>query len=101
MTERVLIPLPGVGTLALDEEAYRAALALGERLSPGGRRDADADPNEPCLEAEELAKLLKVPVSWVEQAARENRIPSLQFGRWRRFKRTEVEAAIRHGRSSK
>jgi hypothetical protein len=33
MAHRVLIPLPGVGTLALDEEAYRRALEEGARLN--------------------------------------------------------------------
>lgn len=92
--ERVLIPLPGIGTLALDAEAYRAA------LEEGGRQAAPAaagtsDPAEPLLSAEELAAALNIPVSWVDQAAREGRIPSYQFGRWRRFRRSEVEAAVR------
>jgi hypothetical protein len=34
MGQRVLIPLPGVGTLALEEEAYRQALEEGEKFNP-------------------------------------------------------------------
>jgi hypothetical protein len=34
MVQRVLIPLPGVGMLALDEEAYRRALEEGARINP-------------------------------------------------------------------
>jgi excisionase family DNA binding protein len=95
----VLIPLPGIGTLALDGEAYQAALAEGAKLSaapasPGAALD------EPLIEAEQLAGLLNVPVTWLEQAAREERIPSLQFGRWRRFRRSEVEAAVRASRGN-
>lgn len=99
MSDRVLIPLPGVGTLALTDEAYRAALAEGSKLgaapvSPGAATD------EPLMEAEQLAEVLKVPVTWLEQKAREGVIPSLEFGRWRRFRRSEVEAAVRASRGN-
>ena len=73
MSDRVVIPVPGLGVLALDPETYRAAL----------------------VEAEQLATMLAIPVTWLEQAAREGRIPSLQFGRRRRFRRADVEAAGR------
>jgi excisionase family DNA binding protein len=51
--------------------------------------------DEPLLDAEQLAAVLHVPVTWVEQAARDLRIPSIEFGRWRRFKRSEVESHVR------
>jgi excisionase family DNA binding protein len=90
---RVLIPLPGIGTLSLDADTYRAALAEGAAQTntpaPEGKN------GEPLCDGNELAVVLDIPVSWVEQAAREGRIPSLQFGRWRRFRRSEVEAAVR------
>lgn len=93
---RVLIPLPGIGTLALDAETYRAALEEGERQAPSRAAGTPAgDPAEPLLDAEALGAILGIPASWLDQAAREGRIPSLQFGRWRRFKRSEVEAAVR------
>lgn len=91
---RVLIPLPGIGTLALDAETYRAALAEGERQGPPPRTE-NGDPGEPLLDAEQLATALNIPVSWLERAALEGKIPSYQFGRWRRFRRSEVEAAVR------
>jgi excisionase family DNA binding protein len=90
---RVLIPLPGIGTLSLHADTYRTALAEGAAQTntgtPGG------PDNEPLFDATELAAVLDIPVTWLEQAAREGRIPSLQFGRWRRFRRSEVEAAVR------
>lgn len=89
---RVLIPLPGIGTLALDAKTYWAALAEGERLGAAAHA---ADPVEPLLDPEGLAVALSLPVSWIEQAAREGRIPSIQFGRFRRFRRSEVESAMR------
>ena len=92
--ERVLIPLPGIGTLALDSETYKAGLAAGATLGPAPL-SSDSSRDEPLLSSDELAALLSIPTSWIEQAARETRIPSHQFGRWRRFKRSEVEAATR------
>lgn len=94
MADRVLIPLPGIGTLALTDEAYRAALAEGAQLCATPAPPCAAT-DEPLVEAEQLAAQLNVPVTWLEQKAREGVIPSLEFGRWRRFKRSEVEAAVR------
>jgi excisionase family DNA binding protein len=93
MADRVLIPLPGVGTLALDGDVYREALAEGSKLSaaPGASYAATS---EPLVDSDELATLLKVPATWIEQKAREGVIPSLEFGRWRRFRRSEVESAV-------
>ena len=94
MPDRLLIPLPGIGTLALTEEQYRAALEDGERLKAAPASQGCAS-DEPLLEAEQLSAVLCVPVTWIEQKAREGVIPSLEFGRWRRFRRSEVEAAVR------
>jgi excisionase family DNA binding protein len=97
MSDRVLIPLPGVGTLALDGETYRAALAEGAKLA-GASAPSVAVTDEALCDSYELAALLKVPATWIEQKAREGVIPSLEFGRWRRFRRSEVEAAVRASR---
>src|SRR5882672_10462705 len=93
MVQRVLIPLPGVGTLALDEETYRRALEEGAKLNPP--REPTEDPNEQLLDSQQLALILQVPVTWIEQQAREGNIPSLPFGRRRRYRRSAVEAAIK------
>jgi excisionase family DNA binding protein len=93
MVQRVLIPLPGVGTLALDEETYRRALEEGTRLNP--LPESIEDPNEQLLDSQQLSKILQVPVTWIEQQAREGTIPSLPFGRRRRYRRSAVEAAIK------
>jgi excisionase family DNA binding protein len=91
----VLIPLPNGAALALSREVYEDALAEGARLcaAPGASGVTTGD--EPLVDAEQLAELLKIPASWIEQKARECVIPSLEFGRWRRFRRSEVEAAVR------
>lgn len=93
MAHRVLIPLPGIGTLALDEEAYRRAIEEGARLNPIPQ--PAEDPNERLLDSQQLAEILQVPVTWIEQQAREGNIPSLPFGRRRRYRRSAVEAAIK------
>lgn len=91
MTDRVLIPLPGIGTLVLSDEAYKAALAAGAALaSPSPATASD----EPLLDAPQLAEALSIPVTWVEQKAREGLIPSIRAGRWRRFSRASVERAL-------
>jgi hypothetical protein len=94
MAQLVLITLPGVGTMALDEPTYRRALEEGARL--GSHTENTADPNEPLLDAKLLAAILQVPVTCIEQQAREGNIPSLPFGRRRRYRRSAVEAAIKH-----
>jgi excisionase family DNA binding protein len=93
MTRRVLIPLPGVGTLALDEDEYRRALKEGAKFHPSP--ESGPDPNERLLDSRQLAEILQVPVTWIEQQAREGNIPSLPFGRRRRYRRSAVEAAIK------
>ena len=94
MGQRLLIPLPGVGTLALDEETYRRALEEGAKFNL--RPQSSEDPNESRLDAKQLADVLQVPVTWIEQQAREGNIPSLPFGRRRRYRRSAVESAIKH-----
>lgn len=93
MTQRVLIPLPGVGTLALEEEAYRLALAEGAKFCAVA--GPTSDPDERLLDSQQLAEILQVPVTWIEQQAREKNMPSLPFGRRRRYRRSAVEAAIK------
>jgi hypothetical protein len=65
MGQRVLILLPGVGTLALEEETYRLALEEGSRFNL--RSESSEDPNERLLDSKQLADALQVPVTWIEQ----------------------------------
>jgi hypothetical protein len=74
MAQRVLIPLPGLGTLALDEETYRRALEEGARFNP--LPEPDTDPSERLLDSQQLADVLQAPVTWIEQQARAGNIPS-------------------------
>jgi hypothetical protein len=91
VSDRVLIPLP-FGTLLLSREAFDAALAEGSRAIAAPAKTADT---EPLLDAEQLSTQLgNVPITWIEAAGRDGRIPSVECGRWRRFKRSAVEAAL-------
>jgi excisionase family DNA binding protein len=42
------------------------------------------------LDASEVAELLHVPVSWVRQETRAGRIPHVELGRYRRYRRQAV-----------
>ena len=46
------------------------------------------------LTADEVAKLLRVPLSWVYRAAREGSLPSVRCGRYRRFDAKDVDRWI-------
>jgi hypothetical protein len=92
VTNTVLIPLPGIGTLALSREAFEAALAEGSKAMPVPARTA-AD-EEPWLTAEQLGAAMSLPPSWLERAGLNGRVPSITAGRWRRFRRSAVEQAL-------
>jgi excisionase family DNA binding protein len=48
--------------------------------------------SERLLTAGEVAELLAVPVSWVREATRANRLPHLCLGRYRRYEWAAIEA---------
>jgi excisionase family DNA binding protein len=46
------------------------------------------------LDAEEVAELLHLPVSWVREATRAGRLPCVPLGRYRRYRREEIDAWV-------
>lgn len=94
--DRVLVPLPGERWLALTPGAFQEALAAGATLM-GTPQKARGEDSEGLVDAEQLAKDLALPVTWIEQAAREDKIPSIRAGRWRRFRRSAVELVLTNG----
>jgi hypothetical protein len=88
MSDRVLILLPGVGTLALDREVYEAALIPIAAPAP-----SSAAPAPKLLSAEEMEAATSMPASWYETQARERRIPFRKLGRYVRFNFDEVMAS--------
>jgi excisionase family DNA binding protein len=91
MSDRVLIPLPGIGTLDLDRGTYQTALR------------PIAVPEPPALTAEgvelitakALAAVLSLPVSCLYEYAKAGRIPSVRVGKHVRFNTVHVLAALR------
>jgi excisionase family DNA binding protein len=46
------------------------------------------------LTAPEVAHVLGVPVSWVYEQSRRGRIPTVTLGRYRRFRRSAIDAWV-------
>ena len=46
------------------------------------------------LTADEVARLLGVPASWVYEQSRRGRIPTVTLGRYRRYRREAIEAWV-------
>lgn len=91
MSDRVLIPLPGIGTLSLTREAYEAALlpiAAPEPLQA-------VRSSEELVNAKVLAVSLNLPISCIYEYAKAGRIPSVRVGRHVRFNHSHVLAALR------
>jgi excisionase family DNA binding protein len=47
------------------------------------------------LTADEVAEMLGVPKTWVYEHSRKGLIPTVELGRYRRFRREAIEAWIR------
>ncbi|MDB6011752.1 MAG: hypothetical protein JWL65_4002 [Gammaproteobacteria bacterium] len=86
MPDRILIPLPGIGTLAQDGESYRAALAAGAELTVAPTPSPSGTAAPPFVDAAEMGRLTNTATSWWESAARESDCPSVFVGKVRRFK---------------
>lgn len=90
MSDRVLIPLPGVGTLSLTREAYEAAL-----LPIAAPEPAQAVQSSELVNAKVLSASLSLPISCIYEYARAGRIPSVRVGRHVRFNHSQVLAALK------
>lgn len=95
----VLVVLPDGRSLGFPSaEALADAFALGKQMCPpaaeavGAAASAD---DERLLDAEELAAALNLPRNWIEEHARSGEIPHIRAGRWVRYRRSAVEAALR------
>lgn len=98
--ELILIPLPGLGTLALDHVEFDRARKRGAELLGATEPVSDQiSAGEPLLDSAGLARYLGVPASWLSQAARDGRVPCVRVGRRVRFRRSEIEAALEKVRS--
>jgi excisionase family DNA binding protein len=72
-------------------EVFAEALVAGAAAIPAlGAQSAAGAEGERLLTAEQLEEQTNIPASWYEQAAREQRIPSVRIGRYVRFKFSEI-----------
>lgn len=86
MSEQVLIPLPGLGTLALPREVFEQHL-LRESVAA-----AKSAPQSELVDADELQERTGIPASWWMTQARERRLPFRKMGRYVRFDVAEIMA---------
>jgi hypothetical protein len=84
------MPLPDGRWLAMDQAAFRAALAAGAELMPPSPAVPAAAPV--FVDAAEMARLTGTAPSWWEAAARNLDCPCLFIGQCRRFKVAEALA---------
>lgn len=93
MADRVIIPLPGIGTLELPRDVYERALrpiaAPAPEPSPG-----PSAPASELLDAKGIASALSLPVSWIREKARQGEIPCTKAGRYVRFSLPAVRKAL-------
>jgi hypothetical protein len=82
MSEHVLIPLPGLGTLSLPREVFEQHL-----VSPS---TVPAVPSSELVDADELQARTGIPATWWMAQARERRVPFRKLGRYVRFDVAEI-----------
>jgi hypothetical protein len=92
MSDRVLIPIPGVGTLALSLESFTAALVAGGDVIAGPSPSPAGSAPEPLLDADQAAAQLNVTARWLEDSARAGIVPHHKLGRFIRFRVSELAA---------
>jgi excisionase family DNA binding protein len=95
MADRVLIPLPGVGTLAMTAEEFQNALRAGAGFMATGAPSSSLATPEPLLDGDAAAAQLGVTARWLEDSARAGIIPHHKLGRFIRFRVSEVAAHCR------
>jgi hypothetical protein len=68
-----------------------AVLALADAIA---ERLAETNTEAPLLNAKQAGTLLNLPASWLLSEARAGRVPNVQLGKYRRFKRDDLLAWI-------
>ncbi len=92
MADRIVIPLGNGDWIALTAAELATHRAAAQALGFGHTSAVSAA--EPLLTAEEMAQLLQVPRTRIEQGTREGMIPSVRVGRYHRYRRIDVERAL-------
>jgi hypothetical protein len=95
MTDRVLIPLPGVGTLELTRAQYEIALRPFAVPAPSQAPELfSVGVTTGLLDAKGVARALSLPISWIREKARQGAIPCEHAGRYVRFDLAAVRSAL-------
>jgi len=92
MADIVLIPCPGLGTLAMTCDEFNSALAAGRQLGSSNPPPVPCAPNasDELVDAQQLEQRTGVPATWWMAQARQQRIPFRKIGRRVRFDPNEV-----------
>lgn len=89
----MLIPL-GDAILALSQEDFEKALALGRETVGTTDGESAASAPEKLLDAAGMAEMTGIPSSWFLEAARQGRIPHVKAGKYVRFRMADVIEAL-------
>jgi excisionase family DNA binding protein len=92
--DRIILPLGNGDWIALTLDELAAHKAAAAALGFGHGRVVAGANAEPLCTAHQLAEALQVPRTRIEQGTREGKIPSVRVGRYHRYRRREVEAAL-------
>jgi hypothetical protein len=95
MSDRVLVPVAGLGLLALDRETFAAALVAGAEVMAGSSPSPALAAAEPLLDADQAAAQMNVTARWLEDSARAGIIPHIKLGKFSRFRVSEIAAHCR------
>ena len=94
-SQSVLVPLPDGRWLALTREHFDAALNAGTERMAASAPSSSAPVQEPLLDAVQAAAQLGLSTRWLEDCARAGIVPHYKFGRFVRFRASELAAHCR------
>lgn len=95
----VLVALPSGEFLALSQDQFTEARALGQRVASPSPVAADEPQEEPLLTAEQMEARTSIPATWFLEQARKDALPHVRLGKYVRFRFSEVQASA--GKSRK
>lgn len=89
----VLVPF-GTNLLAMSAEQFQEALERGRSLAPSSAQPEMTTTDDRIVDADGAASETGVPATWFLEQARRNTIPHLKFGKYVRFRLSEVLEAV-------
>ncbi len=95
MADRIVLALPDGRWLAMEREAFDAALVSGSEFSAADNGRSTTVPSTArLLTSEQLSEQLSIPATWLEEAARRDEIPCVRVGKYVRFDLDEVLSSL-------